>query len=39
MRRLYLNKHFGKKAISMPASSSMAKPSLTSSSLTSNGPA
>jgi len=32
MRRLYLNKHFGKKAISMPA-----KPHLTASSLMSNG--
>jgi hypothetical protein len=39
MRRLYLNKHFGKKAISMPAKSSLTMSALTSSSQTSNGPA
>jgi hypothetical protein len=39
MRRLYLNKHFGKKAISMPAKSSQTMSALTSNPQISNGPA
>ena len=43
MRRLYLNKHFGKKADCMPTKPSLTKPSLAMpsqiASLTANGPA